>query len=75
MTPAWANSASTVASGAAAAAVCEAPARAPVAVRPPLTARTGLRRPIARAMRAKRRGLPTDSRYSATALVCGSSYQ
>jgi hypothetical protein len=75
MTPACVNSVSTVTSGAAAAAVCEAPAREPLTVRPLLTASTGLRRASARATRANRRGLPTDSRYSATARVPGSSYQ
>src|SRR5207248_9297267 len=74
-TPAWRTGASTVASGAAAAAVCDAPARVPVAVRPLLATSTGLRRAVARAIRANRRGLPTDSRYRATARVAGSSYQ
>ena len=45
------------------------------AERPLLTASTGLRRASARAVRANRRGLPNDSRYSATARVAGSSYQ
>ena len=62
MTPAWSNRASTVADGAAAAAVCEAPARFPAEERPENTARTGLRRASARTIRANLRGLPNDSR-------------
>ena len=60
--PAWAHRVSTARSGDAAAAVCEAPARFPATERPLTTASTGLRRARARAMRAKRRGLPNDSR-------------
>jgi len=62
ITPAWRNSASTATSLAARAAVWEPAARVPAAVRPAFTARIGFLRPTRRARRAKRRGLPKDSR-------------
>ena len=62
MTPACLNSASTATSDPARAAVCEAAARRPDVLRPPFTAKIGLRAPTRRAMRANRRGLPKDSR-------------
>ena len=61
-TPDWANSASTATVGAAAAAVCDAPARRPPSDRPPTTASSGLRSLIRRATRANFRALPNDSR-------------
>jgi hypothetical protein len=75
MTPAWTKRLSTAVLEDIAAAVCESPARRPDSLRPPLTASTGLRRATERAMRANLRGLPNDSRYGATALHPGSSYQ
>ncbi len=63
ITPAWWNRASTVTSEACRSApVWEAAARAPALLRPLFTATIGLRRPIRRARRAKRRGFPNDSR-------------
>jgi hypothetical protein len=63
ISPAWANSASTVVSDAASIApVCEEAARCPAAVRPLLTAITGLEALTRRAMRPNLRGLPNDSR-------------
>jgi hypothetical protein len=63
MTPAWAKSASTVASEAATRApVCERAARPPASEWPDLTATIGLLRLTRRAMRENRRGLPNDSR-------------
>ena len=63
ITPAWWNSASTVASDAARSRpVWEAAARAPAFDRPAFTATIGVVRATLRAMRAKRRGLPKDSR-------------
>ena len=55
--------------------VCEPAARAPAADRPALTARTGLLAATRRAIRAKRRGLPNDSKYRSTSAVCGSCSQ
>ncbi len=76
ITPALANSASTVLSDAAISApVCELAARAPADVRPALTASTGLARATRRATRPNLRGLPNDSRYSATTCVAGSCSQ
>ena len=76
ITPALANSASTVLSEAAISApVCELAARAPADVRPALTASTGLARATRRATRPNLRGLPKDSRYSATTCVAGSCSQ
>ena len=69
MIPAWANSASWVTSGVAAAAVCDAAARWPAAERPLMTVSTGIRRPTRRAVRANLRGLPNDSTYSTASLV------
>ena len=62
MTPDWWNSASTAVSLAASAAVWLPAAREPARVRPAFTATIGLVRPMRRASRAKRRGLPNDSR-------------
>ena len=62
ITPAWWNSASTAASPAASAAVCEDAARRPAPVRPAFTATMGLCRQTRRAIRANRRGSGTDSR-------------
>ncbi len=62
ITPAWWNSASTAASPAAIAAVCEDAARRPAPVRPAFTATMGLCRQTRRAIRANRRGSGTDSR-------------
>ncbi len=63
ITPAWPKSASTVTSEAdSSAPVCEALARAPAGERPLLTATIGLALLTLRAIRAKRRGLPNDSR-------------
>ena len=73
MTPAWRKSASVTASLAASAPVWEAAARWPAALRPDLTATIGLRAASRLAMRPKRRGLPKDSRYSATTSVASSS--
>ena len=61
MMPAWANSASWVTSGVAAAAVCDAAARWPADERPLITVSTGIRWPTRRAVRANLRGLPNDS--------------
>src|SRR5512144_2068257 len=61
MTPAWRNSASTVAAGVAAAAVCERAARDPAGELPPFIATIGLWRESRRAIRANFRGLPKDS--------------
>ena len=62
ITPDWWNSASTATSLAASAAVWLPAARDPPRVRPAFTATIGLVRPMRRASRAKRRGLPNDSR-------------
>ena len=62
ITPAWRKRASVPTSLAARAAVCEPAALLPAEVRPLLTARIGFFRPTLRASRAKRRGLPKDSR-------------
>ncbi len=76
ITPALANSASTVESEAAIKApVCELAARAPAEVRPALTASTGFARATRRATRPNLRGLPNDSRYRATTWVAGSCSQ
>ena len=76
ITPALANSASTVESDAAInAPVCEDAARAPALVRPALTASTGFARATRRATRPNLRGLPNDSRYRATTSVAGSCSQ
>ena len=69
MMPAWANSASWVTRGVAAAAVWEAAARWPAADRPPSTVSTGICCPTRRAVRANFRGLPNDSTYSTASLV------
>ena len=61
--------------GVAAAAVWEAPPRAPASVRPALSATIGLLRAMRRACRRNFFGLPNDSRYSAMTLVVGSSSQ
>ncbi len=74
-TPACWNSASTAASDAARAAVCEPAARAPVRVVPDRIASTGFDRATLRAMRANLRGFPKLSRYRRTTLVRGSSAQ
>ena len=58
-----------------AAPVCEAAARAPALDRPAWTAITGLVPERRRAMRAKFRGFPKDSRYSSATSVDGSSSQ
>ena len=63
ITPVWRKRASTATSLAASAAVCEPAARLPAHVRPLFITTIGLRRLTRRAMRAKRRGLPKDSRY------------
>ena len=60
-TPACRNKVSTATSGAAAAAVCEVPARRPPTERPLLTAKIGFRVDNARASQVKRRGFPNDS--------------
>ena len=62
ITPACRKRASTETSGEARAAVWEAAARAPAVLLPPFTAMIGLRRETRRAISAKRRGLPKDSR-------------
>ncbi len=62
ITPAWWNRASTATSMLARAPVWLLAARVPAAVRPDFTATMGLRRAMRRAIRAKRRGLPKDSR-------------
>ncbi len=62
ITPDWAKSASTPTLGAAAAAVCEAPARRPLLERPPTIASRGLRSANRRATRANFVALPNDSR-------------
>ena len=62
ITPTWSKSASTVTSEAAIRApVCEVVARAPACERPLLTATIGVRTPIRRAIREKRRGSLNDS--------------
>ena len=62
ITPACRKSASTATSGDANAAVCDDAARRPADVRPLLTARIGLCRPMRRVSRANFAGLPNDSR-------------
>ena len=71
ITPDCRKSASTATSLAAKAAVWLPAARDPARVRPALSATIGFVRPIRRASRAKRRGLPNDSRYSRMTAVCG----
>ena len=75
ITPACRSSVVTTTSGVAAAAVWEAPPRAPASVRPALSATIGLLRAMRRACRRNFFGLPNDSRYSAMTLVVGSSSQ
>jgi hypothetical protein len=75
MMPACLKSASTTASLAASAPVCDDAARAPAAERPDLTATIGLFRATRRAIWLKRRGLPKLSRYSRMTSVRGSSAQ
>ena len=62
ITPACSNSASTARSEPASAAVCDIAARSPIVVDPLFSARTGFCLATRLAMRAKRRGFPTDSR-------------
>ena len=70
ITPASWKSASTAASGPGNAAVCEPP-RAPAALMPLFSARTGFVPLTRRATRANLRGFPNDSRYSRTRSVPG----
>ncbi len=62
MTPAWRKRASTATSRLASDPVCDPAARAPPVVLPDFTATIGFFRAIRRAILAKRRGLPKDSR-------------
>ena len=73
ITPVWRNSAATVSSELASAAVCEDAALRPTAERPDFTATTGLERLNSRASRANLRGLPNDSRYRSATPVASSS--
>jgi len=62
ITPVWRNSASTAESVLARAPVWLLAAREPAVLRPDLTATIGFFLAMCRASRAKRRGLPNDSR-------------
>ncbi len=62
ITPVWWKRASTATSRLASAPVWEEAARAPAEERPDFTATMGFLRAMRRAMRAKRRGFPNDSR-------------
>ena len=63
------------ASGVAAAAVCDLPARAPATERPLRSTTIGVLLETWLAIRRNRRGLPIDSRYSAITWVRGSRSQ